>query len=59
MSSITIYRFNSYFYTLLKQPLLFILKRPKVHEQDNSDECVISQVCGSEYPEDIYHDLVE
>lgn len=52
LASITIYRFNDYFYKLLKDLIVYVLERPAQTYDDgaNADQLVISQLCGSEYP---------
>lgn len=35
-----------------------MLERPQSGEDDTADQYVIIQLCGSEYPEEIYQDLV-
>ena len=53
LSSITIYRFNSYFYSLLREFIVFVVERPMsmTADEDNADAYVIAQLCDSEYPE--------
>jgi hypothetical protein len=52
LASITIYRFNDYFYKLLKDLIVYVLERPAQAYDDgaNADQLVINQLCGSEYP---------
>lgn len=59
LASITIYRFNNYFYKLLRELILFVLERPQSLEGDAADQYVVVQLSDSEYPEEIYRDLVE
>ena len=58
LASITIYRFNNYFYKLLRELILFVLERPQSLEGDAADQYVVVQLSDSEYPEEIYQDLV-
>lgn len=58
LASITIFRFNNYFYKLLRELILFVLERPQSLENDSADQYVVSQLSDSEYPEDIYQDLL-
>lgn len=59
LASLNIYRFNSYFYKLLKDVLFYVIERPQSTSDDTIDLSVTSQLCDSEYPEDIYQDLLE
>lgn len=58
LASITIYRFNNYFYKLLRELIFFVLERPQSLEGDAADQYVVVQLSDSEYPEEIYQDLV-
>jgi hypothetical protein len=58
LASITIFRFNNYFYKLLRELILFVLERPQSLENDAADQYVIVQLSDSEYPEEIYQDLL-
>jgi len=59
LASITIYRFNHYFYKLLRELILFVLERPQSLEGDAADQFVVVQLSDSEYPEEIYQDLLK
>lgn len=50
LASITIYRFNNYFYKLLRELILFVLERPQSLEGDAADQYVVIQLSDSEYP---------
>lgn len=50
LASITIYRFNNYFYKLLRELILFVLERPQSLEGDAADSYVVVQLSDSEYP---------
>ncbi len=51
LASITIYRFNEYFYKLLKEIIIYVMERPQsVADDDSADIFVITQLCDSEYP---------
>lgn len=47
LASIAIFRFNDYFYKLLRSLILYVLERPQSLEDDSSDQFVISQLCDS------------
>jgi hypothetical protein len=63
IASITIYRFNDYFFNLLKDLIVYVLERPAPAQGEEdaaaADQYVIAQLCGSEYPEDIYQQLLQ
>lgn len=59
LASITIYRFNEYFYKLLKEILIYVLEKTQSNDGDTADIFVIAQLCDSEYPESIYKDLLQ
>lgn len=61
MASITIYRFNSYFYNMLKELVFYVIEQPAPTEEEDAtaDLYVISQLCDSEYPEEIYQDVLK
>lgn len=43
---------------MLRELILFVLERPQSLENDSADQYVVSQLSDSEYPEDIYQDLL-
>lgn len=60
LASIAIYRFNDYFYQLLRDIIVYVMERPQsASDDDSADVYVITQLCDSEYPEEIYKDLLE
>lgn len=47
LASITIFRFNYYFYKLLRELILFVLERPQSLEGDAADQYVVVQLSDS------------
>ena len=44
---------------MLKNLLLYVIDRHQSTSDDTSDMAVMLQLCDSEYPEDIYQELLE
>lgn len=57
LSNITVYRFNDEFYTLFKEFMQYIVNKP-LSEQGGYDEEIVNQLKDSEYPQNIYNDLL-
>ena len=47
LASINIFRFNSYFYSFLKNVLFYVIERPQSSIDDTADLAVTTQLCES------------
>lgn len=48
LASIAIFRFNDYFYKLLREIIIYVMERPQsAADDDSADIYVITQLCDS------------